>query len=81
MHLRSFRSLSFSKARNFLAAAPLIRLQLDSCLRLYAAWLVENPHEFAHKVLRRERVDKLKNQDGKFLRDHYLVEKLAEEYP
>jgi hypothetical protein len=69
------------EARNFLAAAPLIRLQLDSCLRLSAAWLVEKPHEFADKVFHGTRAEKLKDRHGKQLRDHYLVDKLAEEYP
>jgi hypothetical protein len=67
--------------RNFLAAAPLLRLQLDSCLRLSAAWLVESPHAFAEKVLRGERVDKIKDRDGQPMRDQYLVNKLTEEYP
>src|SRR5215208_2590243 len=52
------------EARNFLTAAPLIRLQLDSCPRLSAAWLVDDPHAFADKVLYGERVDKMKDSDG-----------------
>ena len=40
------------QARNFVAAAPLIRLQLDNSLRLSAATLVSDPHEFAMNVLK-----------------------------
>jgi hypothetical protein len=69
------------EVRSFLAAAPLIRLQLDSCLRLSAAWLVDDPHAFADKVLYGERVDKMKDSDGQFMRDNYLTNRLAEEYP
>ena len=61
------------EARNFLAAAPLIRLQLDSCLRFSAAWLVDDPHNFADKVLHDKRVDRLRDRDGNELRDRYLV--------
>ena len=69
------------EARNFLAAAPLIRIQLDSCLRFSAAWLVDDPHDFADKVLYDKRVNRLQDRDGNQLRDGYLVDKLAEEYP
>jgi len=59
--------------KNFLAAAPLLRLQLDNCLRFYAASLVSNPHEFALAVFGGTPVRKLKSRDGKLLRDDYLV--------
>ena len=36
---------------NYTSAASLLRLQLDSCLRFYAAFIVEKPHEFAENVL------------------------------
>jgi hypothetical protein len=65
--------------RNLICAGPLLRLQLDTALRFYAAWLVEKPHEFAAKVLGGTRVDKLKDRDGNRLRDSYLVEKLSRE--
>lgn len=67
--------------QNFICAAPLVRLQLDNLLRLYAAWLVKNPHEFCQKVLKGEHVRKLKDQDNQKMTDKYLVEKIAMEYP
>jgi hypothetical protein len=36
--LRGFCDLIASE--NFIAAAPLLRMQLDNCLRFYAGWLV-----------------------------------------
>lgn len=64
------------KDRNFLAAAPMVRIQLDSSLRLFAATLVVNPHEFASKVMSGERIDRMKDKNGKQMHDRYLVEQL-----
>ncbi len=63
--------------RNMICAGSLLRLQVDTALRFYAAWLAEDPHAFAHEVLKGTRVDKLKDRDGKLMRDSYLVERLA----
>ena len=64
--------------RNMICAGSLLRLQVDTALRFYAAFLVEDPHAFAHEVLKGTRVDKLKDRDGKLMRDAYLVQRLAE---
>jgi hypothetical protein len=64
--------------RNMICAGSLLRLQVDTALRFYAAYISENPHAFAHEVLKGTRVDKLKDRDGKLMRDAYLVERLAE---
>jgi hypothetical protein len=64
--------------RNMVCAGSLLRLQIDTALRFYAAFIVADPHAFAHEVLKGTRVDKLKDRDGKLLRDAYLVERLAE---
>src|SRR5690606_24875687 len=52
------RSLSNSTAftrlvrvKNYLVAASLVRLQLDTFLRFFASYLVRDPHEFAKSVL------------------------------
>jgi hypothetical protein len=31
------------ESKNMVVAAPLLRLQLDNCLRFSAAWIVDNP--------------------------------------
>lgn len=71
---------SLVRESNYTSAAALVRLQLDSCLRFYAAFIVENPHELATKILRGTPVRKMKDRNGVFMTDKYLVNKLAEEY-
>ncbi len=72
---------SLIEARNFLAAAPLLRLQLDNALRFSAAWLVDDPHDFAWRVIRGTQVKNMLDRDGQKMHDGYLVKKLAEENP
>lgn len=57
------------EARNFVSAAPLIRLQLDNCLRFSACWLVSDPHDFAMKVLEGKQVRSLRDSNGNRLTD------------
>jgi hypothetical protein len=66
---------------NFLCAASLFRLQLDSALRFSALSLVADPEDFAKKVASGEAVNKHKDRDGQQLRDAYLVKRLNERYP
>ncbi len=83
------RSLSLSsafcsmvRAKNFVAAAPLVRLQLDTLLRLNAACLYEGGmEEFAKKLLSGEPTNKLRSHDKEKMTDSYLVRKVSEEYP
>jgi len=69
------------KARNFICAAPLVRLQLDTALRLFAGTLVDDPHDFTIQVLQGTQVRQLRSRDGEKMVDAYLVKKLAELYP
>ena len=69
------------KSSNFIAAAPLLRLQLDNCLRFYAGYLVTDPHDFAIQVLSGKAVKNQKSSDGKALSDYYLCKMLSVEYP
>ena len=39
-------------SKNYLAASHLVRPYLDNFLRLFAAHLVKNPHEFANEVMK-----------------------------
>lgn len=66
---------------NFIAAAPLLRLQLDNAIRISAAWLVDNPHEFAEQVIEGKYVSRIKDRNGKKMYDRYLVDKLSERHP
>lgn len=69
------------EAWNIMCAGVVLRLQLDTVLRFYAATLVEDPQEFAFAVLEGQPIKKMKSKDGKLLQDAYLVQRLGEEYP
>ncbi|HNU01406.1 MAG TPA: hypothetical protein PKM55_12020 [Acidobacteriota bacterium] len=77
--LRGFCDLIQSK--NFICAAPLVRLQLDNCLRIFASTLVVDPHSFSLDVLNGKRIDKIKDKTNEYLKDSYLVKKISSIYP
>ena len=63
--------------RNFTCAAPLVRLQLDSVARVFAATLVDDKAQFLESMLKDVPVSKMKDRDGKRMTDAYLVERLS----
>jgi hypothetical protein len=77
-HMAGFRQLV--GAKNLICAGALLRLQLDTALRFHAAFLVEQPHDFALAVLGGKRVRDLKDRDGEKMTDAYLVKKLGQEF-
>ena len=66
---------------NMVSARALLRVHIDTALRFSAAWLVEQPHDFALKVIGGHRIDKLKDLTGAKLTDAHLVQIRASEYP
>jgi hypothetical protein len=68
-------------AWNMVCARSLLRVHIDTALRFSAAWFVEQPHDFALKVIGGHRIDKLKDQAGSRFTDAHLVEIHAAEYP
>jgi hypothetical protein len=66
---------------NMVCARALLRLHIDTSLRFAAAWMVDDPHNFASKILKGERIDLMKDRDGKKLTDTYLVKTYAADYP
>lgn len=70
-------------SRNFLAGSHLVRPYLDTFLRLYAAWLVEDPHDFANEVMKGKKVEDFTDHQNKNhpLKDWYLRNKASEEFP
>lgn len=66
---------------NFLVAAALLRLQLDTVLRLYALYWVADPEAFAGRVFAGEQIDRLKAADGQQMKDRYLIDKLKDRNP
>lgn len=73
--------LDLMRKENYLAAAPMIRQQVDSILRLSASRLVTNPHEFAVKVLAGEPIRKMKDLHGNKMTDAYLLRTFKNENP
>ena len=65
---------------NMVCARALLRMHIDTGLRFSAAWLVDEPHEFARRVLIGERIDKMKDSAGERLTDAHLVHTRAQEY-
>lgn len=58
---------------NFIAAAPLVRVQLDSLLRFYSTFLVdENIDKYALRIIRGEQINKIKDRNGKKMHDSHL---------
>jgi hypothetical protein len=72
---------SLIEARNFIAAAPLLRLQIDNCLRFYGVYIVSKPDDFAHAVRKGGQVRKMKDSKGNLMTDRYLVECVAKDFP
>jgi hypothetical protein len=72
---------SLIRAKNFICAASLVRLHLDTLLRFAAAWMVDNPHEFASAVFDGTHIRKMKDKHGKLMTDQYLVSRLSVDEP
>ncbi|MCQ4265582.1 hypothetical protein [Stutzerimonas stutzeri] len=59
----------------------LLRLQLDSVLRLYGITITKDPHDTANKIISGEKLSKIKDKTGEKLSDGYLVSLLAKQNP
>jgi hypothetical protein len=64
-----------------IAAAPLLRCQLDNGLRFFASTLVDDPHALAGNIANGTPVYKMKDRNGRFMRDDYLKKQLTIEVP
>lgn len=64
-------------SKNIMCAGSLLRLQIDSCIRFFASFIVNDPHAFALKVLEGEQINKMVDKSGNKMRDAYLVEKIS----
>jgi hypothetical protein len=67
--------------RSLTSAAALLWLQVDTCLRFYAAFIVDDPHDFAMRVLAGEPVKKQKDRAGQLMSDRYLAQQLSGDVP
>lgn len=69
------------RTNNFIAAAHLVRMNLDSYLRMHAARMVDDKELYASEILKGTRVFSLKCKSGKPLKDGYIKDNAAEYYP
>lgn len=81
-------SLPFGAAKRAISATSALKLLLESWNMVTArtllrthAWMVDNPHDFAKRIIAGERLDKIKDRNGNQLRDAYLVECMAPTRP
>lgn len=65
---------------NMVSARSLLRTHLDTSLRFSAAWLVNNPHEFATLVISGKPINKQKDREGERLTDARLVQVRSKDY-
>lgn len=72
--------LKLVETRNLLCAGVILRTHLDTTVRFSAAWLVENPHEFATDVIGGMEIRKIKDRQGHLMNDKRLVEIRSADY-
>lgn len=70
------------KDRNFSSCAALLRMQIDTAMRLNGLTLLEDRETSIQSILLEDnQFNKLKDVDGKRLQDFYLADKLTEKHP
>lgn len=67
------------QAKNYLCAIQLIRVQIDSCLMVYASLIMKNQKTFFENYERGTDINKLK-VEGKPLTTNFLLTRLEERY-
>jgi hypothetical protein len=72
--------VQLAQSRNLTAASALIRMQLDSAMRVNACFLVSDPMELWEVLKSGETWNKVKSNDGRPLTDVYLHERLSEKF-
>lgn len=77
--MRGFVTLA--KENNYISSVPLIRIQLDNCLRFYATTLVRDYNDTFLKYLSGVHIRNIKDASGAKMTDTYLVTKLDEIFP
>ena len=69
------------KSLNMVCARTILRTQIDSALRFFSVFLVKDPHAYSLKILGGEQINRMKDANGKQMKDAYLAKKLSKEYP
>ncbi len=65
---------------NMICSRALLRMQIDTAIRLSSFWLVSDPDKMAEKVMDGKQINKLRDKDGRKMTDAYLVDKLASQF-
>ncbi|PJJ60888.1 hypothetical protein [Hymenobacter chitinivorans] len=75
--MNGFKTLAY--VNNYISAVPLIRIQVDNCLRFYASTLVKDYNDFFIEYLKGGHIRNMKSASGEKMTDTYLVTKLDKE--
>ncbi len=68
-------------AKNFPCAAAIVRLQIDTAMRINGLSLVNDIDAFCGELMEGKRFNQIKDRDGKKLADFYLRQRLGEKHP
>lgn len=71
--------LLLNKNGNYGCCMALLRIQLDNILRFYGVLLTKDPHRTANSIRQGKQLNKIKDKNGKFLKDYYLVKALSKQ--
>ena len=64
------------QARNLTCAGVLLRMQMDNCMRTYAAYITEDRESYVQAFLNGKNISKLKDVNGNKLTDAHLKSKM-----
>lgn len=73
--------LAVLEQRNLPCAEILLRAQIDTCIRIYAAYIVEDRKKLYETFMQQKPIKDLKDKDKHKLTDNYLKKKLSEHDP
>ena len=65
-------------SRNLTCAGAILRLQIDNCLRTYAAFIAADRNKVIECIIQGRRIDKERDTHGHMMTDGYLKKKLGE---
>lgn len=65
-------------SRNLTCAGAILRLQIDNCLRTYAAFIAADRNKVIECIIKGRRIDKERDTNGHMMTDGYLKKKLGE---
>lgn len=76
LHLMDGLSIML-RERNLTCAGPVLRLQMDNCMRTYAAFIAEDKDAVTSCLIHGTPIKQLKDVNGKKMTDWYLKEQIT----